>query len=106
MKRKRYLNKRVLDEAQHHKCQSCGADDDTVVAAHSNQSKHGKGMGRKAHDLPAYLCHACHTWLDQGGSSRELKATMWMVAFKKSLPLYQHLLDDEGKRLAEEFCRD
>lgn len=98
-----YRNKKILDEAQHHKCQSCGADDETVVAAHSNQVRHGKGMGIKAHDLPAYLCGQCHAWLDQGGASKKLKNELWMVAFKKSLPLYEHLLDSRGRGLANDF---
>ena len=45
----------------------CGADDGSVVSAHSNWSEHGKGMSIKAHDVfVAHLCFACHGWLDQG----------------------------------------
>ena len=99
----RYINKRVTDEAQHHKCQSCGADDDTVVAAHSNQGRHGKSMARKAHDcFVAYLCASCHSWLDQGGASKQLKDEVWDVAHKKSIPLFRHLLDEDGVRLLED----
>lgn len=37
---------------------------DTVIAAHSDSSKHGKGTGIKAHDVfIAYICHNCHAML-------------------------------------------
>ena len=98
----RYMNRKVTAEADHHKCQSCGADDDTVVAAHSNQGRHGKGMGRKAHDcFVAYLCAACHSWLDQGGSSKIMKDSVWDAAHKKSILLFVHLLYAKGKALLE-----
>ena len=55
----------------------------TVVPAHSNQSKHGKGMGLKANDeftVPA--CHSCHQQIDQGNIfSRDEKFTIWDQAY-------------------------
>lgn len=46
-------------------CQHCGKEDGTVVAAHSNQGKHGKGRSVKASDVyVAALCFNCHTVLD------------------------------------------
>ena len=63
----RYVNEKILKHAQGQACTYCGAQDETVVAAHSNQSIHGKGCGIKAHDCyVAFLCHRCHTWLDSG----------------------------------------
>lgn len=57
----------------------------TVVPAHSNQSKHGKGMGRKADDIytvPA--CHACHAEIDQGKSmTRAERFEAWDKAFDR-----------------------
>lgn len=48
-------------------CQICGAQDGTIVAAHSNQQRDGKGMGIKAHDYRiAALCYTCHADIDQG----------------------------------------
>lgn len=62
-----YRNPKILKHARGQACQNCGAQDETIVAAHSNQAKHGKGAGNKAHDIfVAYLCHRCHAWLDQG----------------------------------------
>ena len=62
-----YRNKKLRDSAKHESCVSCGADDNTIVWAHSNRSKHGKGAGIKAHDLfGAYLCYKCHTSYDAG----------------------------------------
>lgn len=60
-----YRNKKLTQSANHESCVSCGADDGTIVWAHSNQYLHGKGRGIKAHDIfGAYLCHKCHGWLD------------------------------------------
>lgn len=62
-----YRNRRLLDLAEGQRCVMCGADDNTIVAAHSNLSEHGKGMGIKAHDsMHAWLCHRCHAEYDQG----------------------------------------
>jgi hypothetical protein len=60
-------------------------DPSTVVPAHSNQSKHGKGMGIKANDIytvPA--CHTCHAELDQGKSMNKAeKFSAWDKAFDR-----------------------
>jgi hypothetical protein len=62
-----YRNKALLEAVRDCPCQSCGAQDGTVVAAHSNQLRDGKGKGIKAHDYRiAALCHICHHQLDQG----------------------------------------
>ncbi|MPW17897.1 DUF1364 family protein [Paraburkholderia sp. CNPSo 3157] len=51
---------------------------DTVVPCHSNQSKHGKGMGIKAaHEFTVPGCFACHAWLDQGDAPREAKVLVF-----------------------------
>lgn len=96
-----YRNRQLLDLARGETCACCGADDGTVVAAHSNQSAHGKGMSIKAHDCYiAFLCHRCHSWLDQGSGeymgmecSREVKRRMfdeamhatWLRLWEKGL---------------------
>jgi hypothetical protein len=60
-----WRNKKLTQSAKHESCVSCGANDSTIVWAHSNSQKHGKGMGIKAHDLfGAYLCHKCHSAFD------------------------------------------
>ena len=62
-----YRNRKLLDLAEGQACANCGADDGTVVAAHSNMSVHGKGKSIKSHDVfTAHLCYRCHMWLDQG----------------------------------------
>ena len=60
-------------------CQNCGRDDGTVVAAHSNMAKHGKGRSIKASDVfVASLCFTCHSYLDQGSRlSRDERESMW-----------------------------
>jgi len=60
-----YRNKKLTDSARNESCVSCGNDDNTIVWAHSNHYKHGKGRGLKAHDLfGAYLCYQCHSDYD------------------------------------------
>ena len=72
-----YRNKKLRDSAKHEACVSCGADDGTIVWAHSNSQKHGKGMGIKAHDLfGAYLCNNCHYKFDNGAWNKK-DAEIW-----------------------------
>jgi hypothetical protein len=60
-----WRSKKLTQSAKHESCVACGADDGTIVYAHSNEQKHGKGMGIKAHDLfGAYLCQNCHDGYD------------------------------------------
>jgi len=68
-------------------CQSCGVADGTVVAAHSNQSRHGKGRSIKASDVfVASLCHKCHTDLDQGASmTRGEREGLWDNAHRNTV---------------------
>lgn len=59
----------------------------TVVACHSNSSKHGKGAGLKAKDeftVPG--CRACHAWLDTGTASRETKFEVFELALSAWAP--------------------
>ena len=50
-------------EAPH--CMNCHKPNHgDIVAAHSNSQTHGKWMGLKAEDFPAYLCGECHDRLD------------------------------------------
>ena len=60
-------------------------DPETVVPAHSNQARHGKGIGIKAGDIytvPA--CHACHAEIDQGKTmTREQKFAAWDAAYAR-----------------------
>lgn len=94
-----YENRALLDLAKYVPCQNCGADDGTIVPAHSNLSEHGKGKNLKAHDcFFAALCQRCHGWYDnQGGlgkdptgvwdSTRADKREMFMRAKDKTLLL-------------------
>ena len=60
-------------------------DPATVVACHSNQSKHGKGMALKAADeftVPG--CYSCHMELDQGRLyTRQQKFDAWDAAYAR-----------------------
>lgn len=68
-------------------CQHCGTRNGTVVAAHSNQLRDGKGRGLKAHDYRvAALCYSCHMELDQGSTmSKAERVEMWEEAHRKTI---------------------
>jgi len=68
-------------------CHACGNDDETVVGAHSNSSKYGKGRGIKADDnMIAALCWDCHHALDQGHYlNKEEKEEFWMDAHLRTV---------------------
>jgi len=61
-----YRNKKLRASAKGHHCtlrfpQVCENNSETVVWVHSDESKHGKGMGLKAHDIfGCYGCFPCH----------------------------------------------
>lgn len=66
---------------------NCGAQDGTIVAAHSNQLRDGKGRGIKAHDYRiAALCYRCHSDLDQGARmTKEERLNFWEEAHRKTV---------------------
>lgn len=74
----------------------------TVVPCHSNQSKHGKGMGVKADDkytVPG--CWLCHRQLDQGSQfTREEKFAFWDDAYARWAPLRDALMLATNKGVA------
>ena len=84
-----YRNKKLLDFAKFSPCCfACGRfNDGTVVAAHSHQSRDGKGKGIKAHDFRvAYLCHDCHMEIDQGSRlSKAERVEAWEEAHRKTV---------------------
>jgi hypothetical protein len=82
-----YRNKKILEVARELPCQHCGIQDGTVVAAHSNQLRDGKGRSIKAHDYRiASLCYRCHSELDQGSRmSKEERVQMWEDAHRGTI---------------------
>jgi hypothetical protein len=82
-----YRNRKLLDLVRESPCQICGAQDGTVVAAHSNQQRDGKGMGIKAHDYRiAALCYTCHADIDQGKTlSKQEKFNKWDEAHRGTI---------------------
>lgn len=92
-KRRAGHNKAYLDACRGELCfiripGVCIGGMETTVPAHSNQARHGKGMGLKADDkytVPA--CFACHAQLDQGRMfSREEKFALWDSAYSAWVP--------------------
>jgi hypothetical protein len=66
----------------------CLHDPSTVVPCHSNQSRHGKGMGIKAkHEFTVPGCCACHVFIDQGSATREYKFDVWNQAYAAWEPI-------------------
>jgi hypothetical protein len=82
-----YRNKKLLELAREVPCQNCGISDGTVVAAHSNQMRDGKGRSLKADDYRiASLCYRCHYKIDQGHQlSREERLELWEEAHRKTI---------------------
>lgn len=84
-----YRNRKLLDMIRESPaCMHCGKyNDGTVVAAHSNQLRDGKGKGIKAHDYRvAALCFHCHSELDQGSKmSKDERREMWEEAHRKTI---------------------
>lgn len=66
----------------------CVGGGETVVPCHSNQSKHGKGMGIKAdHKYTVPGCWVCHSRLDQSHFSRAEKTEWWDRAYAEWEPI-------------------
>ena len=82
-----YRNEKLLKAARLLPCQHCGANDGTVVAAHSNQLRDGKGKGIKAHDYRiASLCYRCHMELDQGSKmDKAQRVEMFETAHRSTI---------------------
>lgn len=92
-----YRNRKLLDLAHRvHECQVqipgvCeGYSAHGCEPAHSNQQRHGKGMGLKAADnFHAAACHSCHAELDQGKSlSKDLRREIFNEAHERTMALY------------------
>lgn len=79
-----YRNPKLLKSIIEAPCMHCGISDGTVVAAHSNQLRDGKGRGIKAQDYRiAALCYRCHHELDQGNKlSKQERVDMWEAAHR------------------------
>lgn len=85
---KPYRNRKLLNIAKEcPNCMCCGRHNDgTVVAAHSNQMRDAKALGRKSHDFRvAYMCDACHYLVDDGPQSREQKISIWEEAHRATI---------------------
>ena len=82
-----YRNDNILKLAQHSPCQLCGIEDGTIVAAHSNQLRDGKGRGLKSSDAAiAFLCYKCHTEIDQGHElTKQQRFYIWDEAHRKTM---------------------
>ncbi len=76
-------------------CMNCTSQNGTTVSAHANEQSLDKGGHNKVHDcFIAFLCFACHSWLDQGGGkdptgvyegTRGDKALMWNNAYRNTM---------------------
>ena len=82
-----YRNKKLLELCREIPCQSCGAMDGTVCAAHSNQLRDGKGTGIKGHDYRiAFLCHQCHHMIDNDKMlDKHDRIAAWEEAHRKTI---------------------
>ena len=76
----------LIRNARELPCQHCGADDGTVVAAHSNWGA-GKGRSIKCDDNHiASLCFTCHAEIDQGKTlTKKQRQELWFEAHLKTV---------------------
>jgi hypothetical protein len=84
-----YENRAYLDIARSMPCVACGADDGTIVPAHSNLQEHGRGSHRRADDYAVmWLCARCHYELDYGTTmNREEKRDFTLAMIVRSFGL-------------------
>jgi len=82
-----YRNKKLLELARLLPCQICGTEDGTVVAAHSNQLRDGKGRGLKSSDFRiASLCFRCHAEADTSSTlTKVARIEMWEQAHRATI---------------------
>ena len=82
-----YRNKKLLEIARLLPCQHCRIEDGTVVAAHSNQLRDGKGRGLKASDFRiASLCFRCHAEADTSSTlTKVARIEMWEQAHRATI---------------------
>jgi hypothetical protein len=86
-----FRSKKHLQNVASLDCQICGSGSQ-VQAAHSNQSKHGKGRGIKASDqFTAATCQPCHTRIDSGSDlTKQERIDLWDAAHVKTVKLLIH----------------
>ena len=82
-----YRNPKLLKLADGSPCMMCSIQDGTVVAAHSNQLRDGKGTSIKAHDYRiAFLCHQCHHMIDNDKMlDKHDRIAAWEEAHRKTI---------------------
>lgn len=82
-----YRDSRLLRAVREAPCMMCKIQDGTVVAAHSNQLRDGKGKSIKAHDYRiAALCYRCHHEIDQGAKmDKAERLEAWEEAHRKTI---------------------
>lgn len=104
MKQKNYRDANLLAMARGRRCvaifsQACKTTDgETTIAAHSNQSKHGKATALKASDCyTIWCCWACHSWLDQGASDRQEKIDAFDAAHEIQVREWEKIAADSSE---------
>lgn len=76
----------------------CNRDRATTVACHSNWGEHGKAGARRADDCySVWGCSACHAWLDQGGSSAEVKRPIFDAALLRQIEWWERVAADPAR---------
>ena len=82
-----YRSAKILKLAKDAPCMMCAMQDGTVVAAHSNQLRDGKGTGIKSHDYRiAFLCYQCHHMIDnEKALNKQDRIAAWEEAHRKTI---------------------
>lgn len=81
----------------------CNNDTDTVISAHSNQSRHGKAKGLKAHDqYTVWACARCHGWLDQSyTATRAEKIAAFDAGHARQVAMWETIATDPRESPAD-----
>lgn len=87
-----YRNPALLRLAKDMPCMMCGMDDGTVVWAHANSQRYGKGTGIKCHDcFGAPMCMQCHAIYDSSGLPRAVKEENFRLCMERAwLYMWEH----------------
>jgi hypothetical protein len=98
-----YRDRNLLDLARDQNCllripNICRSDSSTVVAAHGNSARFGKGGAMKAHDCySVWACARCHNWLDTSmTATRAQREAAFEQAFRRQVIAW--------KAIAENIC--
>lgn len=81
----------------------CCQDAGTTVSCHSNLAEHGKAGARKADDCyVVFGCRTCHSWLDQGKASYEVKKEAFLLGLYRQVNAWKAIAFDSARAIRDQ----